>query len=67
MWRLLSRKDIAGAAFVAVVVGALLVGYVLFWPGYSRVVGTRAGLGPDWDCTYPGRGDPVCVKKVKPD
>ena len=20
------------------------------------------GFGPGWDCTYPGKGDPVCVK-----
>lgn len=24
------------------------------------------GFGPDWECSYPGKGDPVCVKKPAP-
>lgn len=20
------------------------------------------GFGPDWQCTYPGKGEPVCIK-----
>jgi hypothetical protein len=26
---------------------------------------TSAGLGPDWNCTNSGQGDPVCVKKIQ--
>ncbi|HTR87874.1 MAG TPA: hypothetical protein VMI56_25555 [Reyranella sp.] len=66
MWRLISRKDIAGAAVAAVIVAGLIVGYIV-WPGYSRFTGTQSTLGPDWTCTYPGKGDPICVKKAKPD
>jgi hypothetical protein len=66
MWRLLSRKDIAGAVLVAVVLAGLVAGY-LVWPGHAGLTGNKASLGPDWECTYPGKGDPVCVKKVKPD
>jgi hypothetical protein len=24
---------------------------------------TNWGFGPDWQCTHPGKGDPVCIKK----
>jgi hypothetical protein len=24
---------------------------------------TNAGLGPDWNCSSPGKGEPVCVKQ----
>ncbi len=56
-WRLLTRKDITGWALAAVIVGVLLLAFVEFPP--SR----QAGFGPDWNCTYPGKGDPICTKK----
>jgi hypothetical protein len=63
-WRLWTWMDYTGLLLVAVlVVSALLVFVEL--PGFLNfnIVGTRANLGPDWTCTYPGKGDPVCIKK----
>jgi hypothetical protein len=63
-WRRITRGDVAGLLVVAVIVIGLLVTYVDL-PGFlnPNTTGTKASLGPDWTCTYPGKGDPVCVKK----
>ncbi len=63
-WRLWTWKDYAGLLLVALMIGGLLAVYVEL-PGFvnTRVSGTKANLGPDWHCTYPGKGDPVCLKK----
>lgn len=63
-WRLWTWKDYAGAVLVTgLVIGVVLV-YVAL-PGFLsfNLVGRKADLGPDWTCTYPGKGDPVCLKK----
>jgi hypothetical protein len=38
-----------------------LLGFLSF-----NLLGRKASLGPDWTCTYPGKGDPVCLKKQPP-
>ena len=57
----LTRGDIAAIAFV---IGLAIVLILLspIYPGAGRL---RAnwGFGPDWDCTYPAQGEPVCIKK----
>ena len=61
----MKREDLIGivlvVAFLAVVLFTSLMG-----PDMRRRV--NFGFGPEWDCFYPGKGDPICVKKpVKTD
>jgi hypothetical protein len=61
-WRLLTRRDILGLGVAAVIVGGVLYILVVL-PHLSRPTKSNYGFGPDWTCTDPGHGDPVCVKK----
>jgi len=53
------REAAAIAAVAAVVAGFLVLSLL---PYRSP----NAGFGPDWDCTNPGQGGPVCVKRETP-
>lgn len=55
------RGEIASIVVIAVIIAAVCFIWVKY-PRMSWMVGT-AGFGPDWDCTRPGQGDPVCIKK----
>jgi hypothetical protein len=55
----LQRSHILAALFALVILGGLLVAAT----GWVRL---NDGFGPDWDCTKPGSGDPVCIKKLTP-
>jgi hypothetical protein len=48
---------------LAAIMGIVAIAVVEFpnftWTG-------NLGFGPDWECSYPGKGDPVCVKKPAP-
>jgi hypothetical protein len=51
-----------------VVLAALVVAslwYYIEYPGVGPPTTRNAnfGFGPDWDCKYVGKGDPICVKK----
>lgn len=63
-WRLLTWKEIAG--FLLVI--GLVVVFVAFlsYANFPTKLQAPPGFGPDWSCTYPGKGDPVCVKKAIP-
>jgi hypothetical protein len=63
-WRLWTWRDYTGLLVVIVLVLGVLLVYVEL-PGFLsfNLVGTKANFGPDWACTYPGKGDPVCLKK----
>jgi len=58
----LRRADVLGIVFVAVLVVAVLLATVLF-PGHPFLSTVNRGLGPEWDCTWPGHSEPVCVKR----
>jgi hypothetical protein len=50
------REVIAALAIVAIVAGFLVLSMLPYRsPNF--------GFGPGWDCTRPGQGDPVCVKR----
>jgi hypothetical protein len=55
----LRRIDILAALFALVILGGLLF-------AATRWVTLNHGFGPDWDCTNPGWGGPVCTKKPTP-
>jgi len=59
-WHALRRGDVVAifllAAFL-IILAIVSVGFPVF--------GSR-GFGPDWECSNPGKGDPVCVKKPAP-
>ncbi len=62
-WHALGRRDVLATLLMVAFVAAILAGLV--WLSPASKVG-NGGFGPDWDCTYPGKGDPVCVKKPLP-
>ncbi len=51
-----AREIVIGLVVFAVVAGVI----ALSWIPYRS---PNAGFGPDWDCTNPGQGGPVCVKR----
>jgi hypothetical protein len=53
------RGDIVGVVLVIVFLAIVLVAS-LVGPDIRRKV--NFGFGPEWDCFYPGKGDPICVK-----
>jgi hypothetical protein len=57
-WPYLTFREIVGILLVLAIVGALF-----FWQLalVNRNI-VASGFGPGWDCVYPGRGGPVCVK-----
>jgi len=55
-----SGRDVAGIA--AVIVIAILLFVFTRYPHFGGLQSNK-GFGPEWDCTYPGQGDPVCIKK----
>ena len=50
---------------VAILLGVVLVGAFAFAAVKGAQRGHRHnwGFGTDWNCTYAGQGDPVCIKK----
>jgi hypothetical protein len=68
-WRLLTWKEIAGFLLVIglVVVFVAFLSYANFpYANFPTKLQAPPGFGPDWSCTYPGKGDPVCVTKAMP-
>ena len=57
-WPTPSRRD-AAAVVVLIAIVAVFAFAAVMHGGWGR----PRDLGPDWDCTNPGQGDPVCVKK----
>jgi hypothetical protein len=62
-WRTLRRGDVVAIFLLAAFMGIAVIAAVKF-PNFNRTGNWR--FGPDWECTYPGKGEPVCVKKPTP-
>jgi hypothetical protein len=60
-WRLLTRRDVLGILAAVAILAVLAFAYVAF---PISGAGSHWGFGPDWDCTHPGEGDPICIKKM---
>jgi hypothetical protein len=62
-WHALRRGDVVAIFLVAAIFVIAVVAFVEFpvfdWTGTRR-------SGPDWECSNPGYGGPVCVKKPAP-
>jgi hypothetical protein len=64
IWRTLRRGDVAAIFLLAAIITALLAIAVLKVPNFGWT--GNWGFGPDWECSYPGKGEPVCVKRPAP-
>ena len=62
-WRALRRGDVVAIFLLAAILVISVVAFVEF-PIFGRA--GNWGFGPDWECSYPGKGEPVCVKKPTP-
>lgn len=69
----LSRKDVAGIAFAAVLLVVIALTLVVL-PNFPRwaaaIKQMNEGFGPEWQCedvTTPNGGTPICFKKTKLD
>jgi len=62
LWRFraLRTGDYAAILIVIVLAAVATVGLVKIPFGTK---GNAPGFGPEWDCSYAGQGDPVCIKK----
>jgi hypothetical protein len=57
-WLVSSRREVFVVLVLIVVVAVAAFSFIKY------PVGTRTpSFGPEWDCTYVGKGDPVCVKR----
>ena len=53
-----SRREVVAVLVLIALVAIAAVAFIKY------PVGSRAtNFGPEWDCTYVGKGDPVCVKR----
>ena len=62
-WRTVRRGDVVAIFLLTAFMGIAVVAVVMF-PKLSRTGNLR--FGPDWECSRPGKGEPVCVKKSAP-
>jgi hypothetical protein len=62
-WPFMTGRELALAA---VVVGAIVVAFGLFLVRFPGPYGALSnfGLGAGWNCSYPGRDVPVCIKDI---
>ena len=61
IWRLPPRRELPAIALALAITVALLA-YIAF-PNLSLWSQAHWGFGPDWQCSYAGQGEPVCVKR----
>jgi hypothetical protein len=53
-----SRREVVAIVTLIALLGIAAFAFIKY------PVGSRAtNFGPEWDCTYVGKGDPVCVKR----
>jgi hypothetical protein len=62
-WRFRTLRTGDYAAMLIVIALAVLGGIALATVKF-QIDGKAPGFGPEWDCSYAGQGDPVCIKKA---
>jgi hypothetical protein len=60
IWSHLARRDIEGIFIAIFILGGVFLVWVMI-PDMGKK--TNWGFGPDWECSNPGNGDPVRVKR----
>jgi hypothetical protein len=60
-WPYLTREEIAGILLLIVVLAGVFFAWVIL-PNSGLM--TNWGFGPEWECSNPGKGGPVCVKRL---
>jgi hypothetical protein len=60
-WPHLTLRDIGGILLLVVFLGVVLLACVL---GPQMTAKTNYGFGPEWNCSFPGKGTPICIKRV---
>jgi hypothetical protein len=61
IWPPLRAGDVAAIVLLAAIIGVVLLVFIGF-PSVPRLR-DHWGFGLDWECSSPGQGEPVCVKK----
>jgi hypothetical protein len=61
-WHTLRRGDVVAIFLLASIMGIAVILVVKF-PNFPT---GNWRFGPEWECIYPGKGEPVCVKKPAP-
>ena len=59
-WPYPTRSEIVGTLLVAGFLVMALLGPLIFQNADRK---SNAGFDPSWDCTSPGYGEPVCIKR----
>jgi hypothetical protein len=63
-WFVLRRGDVLAILVSAAILVIVAIALAKAPPYFGRT--GNFGFGPDWGCSYPGDGEPVCVKKPAP-
>ena len=58
------RRFLDNAIGILIVIAMLGIALFLGTTARPILLKVNNGFGPDWDCTYPGRGDPICFKHL---
>jgi hypothetical protein len=61
---LLRRLRDFGIILLVVVAGAAALAGVAYMQSSGRAM--NWGFGPEWQCSWPGKGGPVCIKHPSP-
>ena len=54
-----TRADVVGVLLV-LIIACLFAFSVIRFPNFQQ---PNTGFGPDWDCTFVPKGEPICIKK----
>jgi len=66
-WHALRRGDVVIFLVAAFLIVAVVAVEFLFFENQGLfLVFQKQGFGPDWECSNPGYGGPICVKKPAP-
>ena len=61
IWPYLTLRDVGGILAAIVLLAAVLFASAIAPQIRAKI---NYGFGPEWDCSFPGKGSPVCVKRV---
>jgi hypothetical protein len=56
-----TRGDVMGVLFVLLVVCLIALRFIWFPRNFQP--NSATGFGPEWDCTFVAKGEPICIKK----